>query len=356
MKHRSLIHNITLASLLWLNATSVQAQWGGAERAANVLVEPITFEYEKTKIDAVGTAEAVSSVVLYPAVADRVIAVNFVPGQKVQNGDVLLRLDDRRERVALERAQVERANAQRNYDRIRNSHKEGAVTQSDLDNARTTFELAQIQVKEAQADLDDRVVVAPFDGVVGLTDIEVGDRINLQTVVTTIDARERLLINFRAPESALSVLTENPTVNLQPWADRTQNLQAIIAEVDSRINVDDRTIRARAMLDNDNDLFRPGMSFRVSLTTLGERYASIPESALLWGATGAYVWKSVDDKAVRVPVDIKQRLRGRILVEGDLFEGENLIAEGVQRLRPGQAVKSQNTQIAERSSQGESRG
>ncbi|WP_240615501.1 efflux RND transporter periplasmic adaptor subunit [Alteromonas facilis] len=333
--------------LILFCSVSANAQWSGNTQATLVLVEPVRYQYEETKVEAVGTAEAFRSVILYPAVADVVTAVEFEPGQHVEAGQLLVKLDDRRQRVALQRAQIELNNAQRTFQRIKNSVKDGAATQNELDLAQTALSLAEVNVKEAQTNLDDRHVLAPFSGVVGLTDIEVGDRITLQTVITTIDQRDQLYVNFSAPESSVSVLSDNSSVTLQPWANRGVELSAAIAQVDSRINNADRTIRARALLENVNDQYRPGMSFRVSLTLRGEHYAAIPEAALLWGATGAYVWKSVNGKAVKVPVNVKQRLRGTILVEGDLHEGEYLVAEGVQRLREGQSVRSDNVSLAQ---------
>ncbi|WP_034475028.1 efflux RND transporter periplasmic adaptor subunit [Aestuariibacter salexigens] len=336
---------VTLIFLLITTPLLAQS-WGGNSRPALVLVEPIVFEYEENNIEAVGTAEAVRSVILFPAAADRVTAVNFEPGQMVEKGDVLVELDARRQKVAVERAEISLADAERNVRRLLESQQQGAVAQSDLDDAKTVRDLAKVALDEARADLEDRQVVAPFSGVMGLTDVEVGDRINLQTAITTIDARDELFVNFRAPEAALNVLLNNPDVTLQPWSNRTLELDAKIAEVDSRINEQDRTLRARAVLDNSDDRYRPGMSFRVSLKVRGNRYAAIPEAAMSWGAGGAYVWKAEDGKAVRIPVEIKQRLRGRILVSGDLQEGESLISEGVQRLREGQAVSAQETSVA----------
>ncbi len=321
-----------------MSFSALAQSWGGGDRAAKVLIEPVVFSYQQANIEAVGTAEAVRSVVLFPAVADEVTAVHFVPGQKVSQGDVLVELDARQQRVALDRANIQLVDAKRNVQRLLDSQQQGAVAEKDLNDAQTLRDLAEVSVREAQVALEDRFIVAPFSGVVGLVDVEIGDRVSLQTPITTIDAREALYINFSAPESAVDVLNSDPEVTLQPWSDRTLSLPAQIAQVDSRINEQDRTIRARALLDNQDDRFRPGMSFRVNLTMRGDRFATIPEAALSWGASGAYVWKAKDDKAVRVPVDIKQRLRGHILVEGELAEGEWLIAEGIQSLRDGQKI------------------
>jgi RND family efflux transporter MFP subunit len=283
----------------------------------------------------------VRSIALYPAVSDEVTEINFVPGQAVEKGKVLVRLDDRRQQTALKRAELTLADAQRTVERLASSYKNGAVPVSELDLARVQRDLAEVALEDAKADLEDRHIVAPFDGVVGITDVEVGDRITEQTLITTLDNRSKLFINFKAPEASLPVLMNAPMVTLVPWSDKEKTVQAEIAQIDSRINEADRTLRARAILDNSADIFRPGMSFRVNLSIEGERFAAVPEAALLWGATGAYVWLAKDGKAQRVDVSVHQRLRGTILVSGEIREGDTLIAEGVQRLRTGQAITTE---------------
>ena len=317
------------------------AQFMGDRQAKLVVTKPIEFMNETRNVEAVGSAEAVRSIALYPAVSDEVTEINFVPGQAVEKGKVLVRLDDRRQQTALKRAELTLADAQRTVERLASSYKNGAVPVSELDLARVQRDLAEVALEEAKADLEDRHIVAPFDGVVGITDVEVGDRITEQTLITTLDNRSKLFINFKAPEASLPVLMNAPMVTLVPWSDKEKTVQAEIAQIDSRINEADRTLRARAILDNSADIFRPGMSFRVNLSIEGERFAAVPEAALLWGATGAYVWLAKDGKAQRVDVSVHQRLRGTILVSGEIREGDTLIAEGVQRLRTGQAITTE---------------
>ena len=327
----------------------VSAQsWGGRGNSAKLVVlNKIEFMHEQKNVEAVGTAEAVKSVTLFPAVADEVTAVNFKPGQKVTKGDVLITLDDRRQVVAVRRAELQLEEAERVLKRLIDSRDRGAVAQSEIDTARTARDLAKVTLDEAKADLEDRRVVAPFTGYVGLTDVEIGDRVTTTTVITTLDDRSNLYVNFRAPESAVSLLMSESKVTLQPWASRDIALSADIAQLDSRINNTDRTMAARALLSNERDMYRPGMSFRVKLNLQGELYAAIPEAALLWGATGAYIYTAVDNKAKRVDVSVHQRLRGTILVSGDLNDGDLLVAEGIQSLREGQAI---TTSLARRES------
>jgi RND family efflux transporter MFP subunit len=320
------------------------AQYRSADRPRIVVVEKLSFEYETSKIEAVGSAQAKRSVTLFPSVSDEVTSVYFLPGQTVKKDDVLLELDSRLQDVNMQRAEIELEDAQKNLDRVKNSFIKGAVTEREVDDANTIFRLANINLLEAKKNKEDRLVRAPFEGIVGLTDVEAGDRITPQTEITTLDDRTQLFVNFVAPELAVSYLMEKPMVQLQPWTDRLTLLPARVAEIDSRVSLQDRTIRARALLDNQNDQYRPGMSFRVTLEVRGELYVAIPEAALSWGANGAFVWLAENEKAKRVGVQIEQRLRGRILVIGDLSSDEILIVEGIQGLRDGQALNIQNIQ------------
>lgn len=328
---------VVSTGLLLPNA--VAQQWGGADRAAVVITQPIGFERIQRHVEAVGYAEAKRSVALYPAVNDLVLEVNFKPGQRVKKGDVLVRLDDRQQQVNLERARIQLEDAERTVKRLTTSRQQGAIAQSELDQAITARDLMKVALREAEVAYEDRQVKAPFDGVVGITDVEPGDRITTQTLITTIDQRDQLHIDFNAPEAALELLLLGAELQVRPWANRNTTIPAEIVEVDSRINMTDRTIRVRAAVDNSQDLYRPGMSFRIGLTYYGDNFAVIPESALMWSTDGAYIWLEKEGKAHRVNVNIQQRLAGRILVEGAIQLGDTLIVEGIQSLRHGQAVR-----------------
>lgn len=305
---------------------------------SNVIIEDLSFQPIQVTIETVGTAEAQKSVSLYSAAADRVTKVTFKPGDFVEQGTVLLELDARRQIAALKRAEIELADNQRDVERLTKSKANGAVTESELDEAKALLDLAEVAVAEAQADLDDRKVLAPFSGYVGLTEVEVGDRINQSTMITTIDDRNQLFINFSVPESSYNLVGESTKVTVQPWNSRDDVFNASLAQLDSRIDEQNRTLKVRAVLNNSDDQFRPGLSFKVSLSAAGTVYPVVPEAALAWGATGSYIWLAKEGKAVKKPVVIKQRLRGSILVEGELNEGDVLIVEGIQRLREGAAV------------------
>ncbi|WP_440053226.1 efflux RND transporter periplasmic adaptor subunit [Pseudoalteromonas sp. T1lg65] len=317
-------------------------------RAKQVIVEPINFEHESETIQSVGSAEAFKSVVLYPAVGDRVTALHFKPGDDVKKGQLLLELDSRRQKASLMEAKIKLEDANRTVKRLQDSHKKGAVPRSDLDDAITLQALAKVAVTQAENELQDRQIIAPFSGIMGLTDVEVGDRITTQTAIASIDSYNKMYVEFSAPESAYALLKQANQVSLIPWNNANQEMLASIEQIDSRVDKSSRTIRVKALFDNARHEFLPGMSFRVSLKLVKQAYAVIPEAALLWGATGPYVWKQVDGKATRIEVSIQQRLAGRLLVSGELYEGEKLVVEGVQSLRQGQEIKAANLTAEER--------
>lgn len=310
--------------------------------ASKVIIENISFSPIQVTIETVGTAEAYKSVSLYPAAADRVTNVTFKPGDFVEKGTVLLELDARREIAAVKRAKIELNDKQSDVDRLLKSQVNGAVTESEVEAGEALRDLALVSISEATADLEDRKLLAPFSGYLGLTDVEIGDRISQSTLVTTIDDRSQLFVNFSIPESSYNLVAEDTAVSLEPWNSRGTILNANLAQLDSRVDVENRTLKVRALLNNIDDQFRPGLSFKVTLSAQGEVYPVVPEAALAWGATGSYIWLIENNKAVKKPVTIKQRLRGTILVEGDLTNNDVLIVEGIQRLREGADVSPTN--------------
>ncbi|MEX1222595.1 MAG: efflux RND transporter periplasmic adaptor subunit [Idiomarina sp.] len=332
-------------AIILLNSPAGHTQSWGSDQGAQVKVEQLTFERERTRVDSVGTAQAIRSVSIYPAVADEMTQVNFSAGDKVEAGAILVKLDARRQEIAVARATLELMDAERTLDRLKQSRENGAVPQSDVDEAEIARDLIEVQLDEAETNLEDRMIRAPFAGVVGITDVEVGDRVTTTTMITTLDKRDQLLVDFRAPEAAAELLQSKAQLSVQPWQNRSAEIPAKVVNVDSRIDSASRTLRAQAVIDNQDDLYRPGMSFRVRLQIQGDSYAVIPESALSWGADSAYVWIADDKEAKRVEVQIKQRLEGRILVAGELSLGDVLITEGIQSLRNGQSVIFNDEQV-----------
>lgn len=306
--------------------------------ATPVILDTVILQAENTRIEAVGTSRARRSVTLYPAVSGAVTAVNFEPGQLIAAGDVLVELDRRNAALALELAEVRLADTRRQLQRYERSVSSGAVTTNTLDTARTAVQLARIERDQARVALDDRTVEAPFDGHIGISDVDPGDRIGPDTPIATLDDRSTLLVRFDVPELFLVRLAVGQMIAVDTWAARGTHAEGRIVDIDSRIDPVSRTFVVRAHVDNTDDGLRPGMSFRVTLTLEGSDFPVVPEVAVQWGGDGAYVWIVEDQRASRVPVNIVQRRDGRVLVDADLDAGMQVVLEGVQRMREGLEV------------------
>ena len=308
------------------------------DQPAGVVVKTVELKAERTRIKAVGTARAVRSVTLFPAAAGEVTAVNIAPNRKVKKGDVLLELDNRNEALAVELARVRVQNARQLLSRYEQTAGSGAVAESTVFDARSALAEAEIALRSAAVALSDRSVVAPFDGFVGQTEIDVGDRIGTADAITTLDDRTTLLVSFAIPEIFLGRIRTGHPVQVATWAARDQAIDGKIVDLGSRVDPVSRSFVARARITNDGDGFRPGMSFAVTLDVLGARYPLVPEIAVRYGLDGAFAWVIRGGVAARVPLRIVQRQDATVLVDAALEDGEIVVVEGIQRLRPGLKV------------------
>ncbi|WGL17760.1 efflux RND transporter periplasmic adaptor subunit [Microbulbifer bruguierae] len=308
--------------------------------AQPVVTEVVEWHPRKVNIEAVGTSRAVKSVTLYPEVSGEVVEVAVTAGEQVKAGQAVVRLDDRDQHLAVKIASVELEDARRLLGRYERTRASGTVTESALDDARSAVERARLNLDRAQVALGYRTIAAPFNGFIGITDLDPGARVDTSTAITTIDDRSNLLVTFQVPELFLGQIQQDQTIAVSTWANGSPQHQGRLVEIDSRINPQTRTFAARALVDNSQDLLRPGMSFRVSLTLVSGRYPLIPEVALQWGNDGAFVWGVDDGRSKRIPATVVQRVPGAILVDAELPEGIQVVTEGTQRMREGLSVTS----------------
>ncbi len=323
-------------------------------RSVPVVALPASVEALNETVQAVGTARALKSVTLYPETAGIVTAVNFNADDAVTAGNVLLELDARDERLAVELAQVQLADAERVVRRYTTVNKQNAnIAESQIDEARAAVDAAKIALEQARVALDRRQIKAPFDGRVGITDIDIGDRIDTSTIVTTLDDRSQLLVNFAVPEAYVGQVRPGTEVDVHLWNSNGATFSGEVVAVDSRIDATSRAFTARAAIDNSTDRFRPGMAFEIGVNVSRGRYLSVPDVSVQWGADGPYIWIEQKGKATRRDVRLVKRLPNRLLLESDISVGTPVIAEGVQAVREGVELKLFNGEQLDRDARAE---
>lgn len=327
-----------LAFSSWEGGAKPSKEAARRSEATRVLVEPLEMKRNQAVVRAIGTGEALRSASIHPKVTGKVVEILFEADQRVTKGMPLVRLDDGHERLAVRLAQVAEKEAKRQLDRLTRLAQSGSVPIVQLETAQTEHESATIRLAQARENLTDRTVVAPFDGVIGLSDIDIGDRVTEETLIATLDDRSSILVEFVVPEEYVGRIKLGGTVVVSPWMDREREIHGTISALDSRIDQDTRSMRVQARIPNPSDVIRPGTAFNVRMSFVGKAYPSVREVAVSWSGDGAYLWRVVDGRADKVPVRLVRRDEGTILVDGPLKAGDRIVIEGVQGLRDGQAV------------------
>lgn len=318
----------------------------GIDRPVPVIVENVREALAVDVIRAVGDGRAIQSVTLYPKQSGIVSALQVKAGQRVEKGGEILRLDDRQEKIEVGLAEAKFRDAERALARSQSLMDTNAVSQVTLDNAQTALDTARLELERARQTLADRTIIAPFSGVVGIPSVEVGDLVTQSTSLVTLDDRTTIVVEFDVAEVYLSRLRPGLTIAAENGGFRNQVFKGEITTIDSRINTGTRSLTLRAEIPNSEDRLRAGMSFVVTVTLEGGNYPSFDELALRWEREGAFVWRIVENKAEKVRIELIKRVDGRVLVAGELNEGDIVAVEGTQRLRPGRSVTYEEPPVA----------
>lgn len=286
-----------VVSMLWIYGLGGDDGQATAATAASspaqpVLAREVTLETQTTLIEAVGTSRARRSVTLYPEVVGTVLQMPANAGEPVSAGEVLLELDDEDARMALRLAEVSLTEAQRVARQYRNTAGSGALSPSVIEESRAAVDAAMIERDRARLALADHRLTAPFDGHLGMSEIDPGARVTSDTPIFTLDDRQMLLVDFAVPENFLGQITRGQSITVRPWSAGPLDASGTgeVMSVGSRVDPATRTFTVRAGIDNSDDRLRPGQSFRVSLELRGSDYPVVPGTALQWGGDGAYVW------------------------------------------------------------------
>lgn len=309
------------------------------ERPASV-VNTVLPERDTVRdvVKAVGSLRALNAVELTTEVSGRVIELNLETGQRVEKGQLLLRLDDRQARADLEIIEAQLADARRQYDRARQLRSNNSISQSQVDELRTAVDVAEAQRQSVRVRLENHRIEAPFAGVVGLSDISVGAYLTSGTSVTTLDSTDQMELNFAIPERFLGQVALAQPVNGQSPAYPDQTFGGKLVELGTRINELSRTLPVRALIDNPEGKLRPGQFMSATLTLREREALVIPEQAVMIRGDEKYVFVAEDGIARRASVTLGSRMPGRVEVVSGLAIDDRVIVTGQDRLSSGDRI------------------
>lgn len=328
-----------LSALGLVPAAAVDAPARGpGGRGASVLADEVETRPLREVVTAIGSARGVQAAELSFEVAGRLAALHVGPGDHVAAGAVIADLDAEAAQLAVDRALLVLDDRQKTVDRLDQLAGSGTSTALQRQEADLALRTAQLELLAARWTLADHRLTAPIAGYIGLIEPQTGDLIPAGTVLTRIEDRTSLLIDFRVPERVAARIGPGDPVRATAVSDPGLALEGRIVAVDNRLDETSRTLRVQARIDNADDRLRTGMAFRIDLAFTGDDHPAVDPLAIQWGADGAFVWVVRAGKAAQVPVRILQRNADAVLVDATFEPGDLVATEGVQALRPGADV------------------
>lgn len=316
----------------------------GGMGPVSVTVTEVTRQLLADEVESVGTAQANESVNLTAKVSDTVTAVHFEDGDLVEQGDILVELTNSAEAARLSEVQSEVDEASRQYERLQSLIATNLISQTDLEMARTRFETAQARLEGVIANMDDRLIRAPFSGMLGFRNISEGTLVTPNTVITTLDDISAIKLDFNVAEVFFAQLQPGLRVKANSIVYRGRNFEGVVQNIGSRIDEVTRSVQVRAQIDNSDRVLRPGMLLTVGLTLNERDTVVVPEAALVPSQGRQYVFV-VDEESIarRVEVEIGRRRPGVAEIVSGVVPGQRVVTQGIAQVRPGQTVRIMNS-------------
>jgi len=292
-----------------------------------------------TKIQATGTLNAEQGIMLKSEAAGIVTAVYFKSGQTVKAGAPLLDIDPGILKAQLAAAQAQADLTSGDYGRAIELFKRGALSKQDMQTALANKQADAAKVQALQAQLNHNVIKAPISGKLGLKLFNLGDYITIGQSLVNLQSIDPLRVDFSVPENNVGEINKGDTVVLSTGNNTTQTFTGTVSAVDSAINIDTRTLSVRADVPNPAQKLLPGMFVQVTLYTTGagKPLATVPQIAVVYDANGDYVYKIVDDKALKIPVKIIKENKQQVAVTA-LQAGDRVVTQGQLKIHEGALV------------------
>lgn len=294
------------------------------------------------RVESVGTLKGAESVTITAKVTDQVTGIHFEDGQYVKAGDVLIELTDAAQRAELREAQASLAEVQLQLARLKKLGNK-IVTAPELDEASAKVKTGQARLEVIAVRLSDRLILAPFDGLLGFRRVSEGALVTPGTIITELDDIRQLKLDFSIPEVHLAKVALGAVVSSTTPAWPEKIFSGELISIGSRIDIATRTFTARALIDNTSSYLRPGMLLNVTLAMAERKALVVPEQAVVQSGkrTIVYIVENIDGQltANAVAVALGKRVSGGVEIASGLEIGARVVVNGQLNLRPGAPVK-----------------
>jgi len=303
-------------------------------------------------LGAIGTVVAVHGVTVsadLPGIVDRILIDS---GHSVQAGEVLVQLDTRQEQAQLAAAIAQRDLARVSLDRSRGLAQEGIVSQADYDRSAAEHKQAEARVGEIQATIERKRIRAPFAGILGIRQVNLGQYLSGGSPVVPLQSLDPIYVNFSVPQQEVGRLRVGGDVRVHAEGLAAAGFAGRITAVDAVVDEATRNVQVQATLANPNHVLRPGMFVETKvLLGAGQEVITLPASAVNYAPYGDSVFVVEDVKGPKGETyrGVRQQIvklagtRGdQVAVVTGVRAGEEIVTSGVFKLRNGAAVHVNN--------------
>lgn len=338
----------------WWQRPQAQAAAAPAAPAATpVEARPVEQRQIGEETSAVGSLRARQSVMLKPEVAGRVVRLGFADGQRVRQGQVLIQLDDSLQKAQLQQAEAQASIARTQLQRSRELLAQNFVSASSVDQAQAALDVAEAQVALNRAQLQRMRIVAPFDGVAGIRQVNLGDYVKDGAELLSLEDASSMWVDFRLPERDVPRLRTGQPVTLTLDALPGRSFEARVEALDAQLDAAGRSMLVRARLKQSAPELKSGLFARVSVR-LGERSEAllVPEEALVPQGGKQYLVRLIDPDAAeprteKLEARLGQRLPGQVEILAGLKPGDWVVTAGQARVMRGEKMPVRRVNVDE---------
>jgi membrane fusion protein (multidrug efflux system) len=309
-----------------------QTSRGGGKAAVPVEALVIKPQLLRNTIFATGTLLANEEVELRPEISGRVTGVFFEEGKRVKKGELLLKINDRELEAELKSKEVEEKQAADEESRKRKLYDIKVISQQEYDNVLNSLKIVQAEKEAIEAQLAETEITAPFDGFIGLRYVSEGGYISPDVLLATMQEIDPMKVEFSIPEKYAGQI-KNGTGILVRVGDSPERHKGVIYAIESKIDLDTRTIKSRARIPNPEEKLIPGSfaGIEITLEELPDAVV-IPSEAVVPEISGEKVYICKNGKAKYVSVKTGIRTEREVEITQGLTAGDTLIVTGLLQL------------------------
>jgi membrane fusion protein, multidrug efflux system len=303
-------------------------------------------------LSAIGTMAAVQGVTVSADLPGTVDRITFESGRAVREGEVLAELDTRQERAQLVTIEAQRELARLNYERMKGLLRDRVVSQAEFDQAMAEEKQTTARVGEIQAAIARKTIRAPFSGVLGIRQVNLGQYLGAGAPLVSLQSLDPIYVNFGVPQQEIPRVRVGHRITVRADASKGAGLSGRVTAFDAIVDEATRNVQVQATLSNPGGALRPGMFVQTELSLASSRTViALPASAISYAPFGDSVFIVTDLEG-----ENGQRYRGvrqqfvklggargdQIAVVSGIRLGDEIVTSGVFKLRNGIAVVVNN--------------